>query len=676
MDKSIDRIIVENARRNIDFHRIYDPSTGEGSTAIERVLCTISDYDDGEKPKSLYLPKEMLEKHKGVRDLLSCGSFRKFIAKSDGIDPKLVTKESIDAEIIEFCKLRIRYDFEYWAYAIVRIKDKTTGQDVPFRLNYPQRNILLKALEAQRIAGKPIRLILLKARQWGGSTLVQIYMLWIQTEIKKGWNSVIAAHKKSGSRTIKGMVSKALKYYPDFLGKYDFHRWENSTSTSIIEGRNNKITIGTAQVPDSVRSEDIVMAHLSEVAYWQSAEMIKPEDLIASIVGSILRVPYSLVVMESTANGVGNFFHKEWIKAEKGESDKVPVFVAWWQVELYREEVKDIRKEVAQWGEQEWELWNIGASVEAIAWWRGKSKELSGAGIEKMHAEYPSTPLEAFVSTGMRVFSPTQCNDMRSTCMEPRWRGELQGDESEGKACIKHLEFNSSPNGLLQIWKKPEREPLISNRYLVVVDIGGRSERADYSVIAVFDRSNRIGGGRDEIVAQWVGHIDHDLLCWKAVQIAQWYCKALLVVESNTLDRESDTDGDHTQFILEKVGGVYSNLYARSDPDKVREGVPVRYGFHTNRATKTAVIDNEIRMYRTQGYIERSEAAVDEHEVYEKKNNGVFAAKLGHHDDLLMTRAIGSYVSDNMPVPKVAMRSKLLDALGIRGNRQGGMSRF
>lgn len=663
----LDAMLAENAQRNIEFERKYNPMTGEGSTALPRIRVVLDDYYGEGKPGQLWLPEDMIREEGGIQDLCRAGGFRKFIATRDRIKAEYVMQEQIDNEIVSFCEIRMEYDFEYWAASAVLIKDKVTGQDVPFVLNFPQRNILLPALEKQRRAEEPIRIILLKARQWGGSTMTQLYMLWIQMCLKTGWNSVIAAHKKSGSRTIKGMVNKAVTNYPDFMGKFEFARWENSNSTSIIKGRNCKVTIGTSQVPDSVRSEDIVMAHLSEVAYWQNAEMIKPEDLMASIVGSILRVPYSLVVIESTANGVGNFFHKEWQAAEATaegrakedeQSDKTPVFVPWWKIELYRESLsnkKNTRAMVDDWGEYEWNLWDIGASLEAIKWWRGKRKELRTAGIAKMKAEYPSTAEEAFVSSGRAVFSSGQCKAMRRTCMEPVVKGELGAEGREGKDCLLGLKFHPDEYGNLHIWEKPEAEPLITDRYLVVVDVGGRSERSDWSVICVIDRADKMGGGRDAIVAQWRGHIDHDLLVWKAVQIASWYNNALLVIESNTLETR-DTDGDHTQFILEKAADVYSNLYARDDPDKLRMGVPLRYGFHTNKATKTAVIDSEIKMYRECGYIERCSEAVDEHMTYEKGANGSYAAKEGKHDDLLMTRAIGMYISENMDVPVVVQR--------------------
>ena len=76
-------------------------------------------------------------------------------------------------------------------------------------------------------------------------------------------------------------------------------------------------------------------------------------------------------------------------------------------------------------------------------------------------------------------------------------------------------------------------------------------------------------GGVPEVVAQWYGHIDHDLLVWKSAQIASYYNKALLVIESNTLETE-DTDGEHTEYILETLNGVYPNLYSRTDPTNKR----------------------------------------------------------------------------------------------------------
>lgn len=66
-------------------------------------------------------------------------------------------------------RLRCRHDFEYWCARCVTIKDKISGADKPFILNAPQRRVT-SLLEKDRLAGKPLRMIMLKARQWGGRT--------------------------------------------------------------------------------------------------------------------------------------------------------------------------------------------------------------------------------------------------------------------------------------------------------------------------------------------------------------------------------------------------------------------------------------------------------------------------------------------------------------------------
>lgn len=66
-------------------------------------------------------------------------------------------------------QLRFRHDFEYWCEKCVRIRHKITGHIVPFTLNAPQRRVLA-IMENMRLNNKPIRLIMLKARQWGGRT--------------------------------------------------------------------------------------------------------------------------------------------------------------------------------------------------------------------------------------------------------------------------------------------------------------------------------------------------------------------------------------------------------------------------------------------------------------------------------------------------------------------------
>lgn len=284
---------------------------------------------------------------------------------------------------------------------------------------------------------------------------------------------------------------------------------------------------------------------------------------------------------------------------------------------------------------------------------------------EVMAAEYPTDDVEAFVHSGAKVFDKYRVEALKKTCKPPKYIGDVYADRDSGKEAFRNVRFVEDGQGDLWVWALPEIDPdeIVTDRYLVVVDIGGRSHKADWSVIAVFDRLFMQEGGKPVVVAQWYGHIDIDLLAWKAGQIAAFYDNALLVIESNTLethDKERQVDGDQSQFVLNQLGGVYSNLYARSSPeDSIVEGAPVKYGFHTNISTKPMVISTLVKVVREASYIERDERCLHEFLNYEKRQNGSFGAVKGKHDDLLMTRAIGLHICFfEMELPKILPRKK------------------
>ena len=47
-------------------------------------------------------------------------------------------------------------------------------------------------------------------------------------------------------------------------------------------------------------------------------------------------MPETLIAIESTANGVGNYFHSEWLRCKEGRGDKHAVFVPWYEIDIYR----------------------------------------------------------------------------------------------------------------------------------------------------------------------------------------------------------------------------------------------------------------------------------------------------------------------------------------------------
>lgn len=682
MLKEVRDIIEENDRRLTANNAPFNPVTGRGSIG-QRVKVVV----EGFPINTQWIPIGMMSIPL-VRELVRCGNLDAFMSGFISID---YTDNDRLKVIEKFVRLRCRYDFAFWAAVYVWIKNKGGGEDVLFRLTRPQRRFVEK-LEELRLANKPIRLILLKARQWGGSTTSQIYMAWLQLCHKVGLNSLIIAHQTSGSDEIRDMFGRMLDSYPVEM-LYKMGEAYNPAEPKLVgvgmsglihsvPQRNCKIKIGTARNPDSCRGGDYNLVHLSEVGVWEATEKKTPEQIVRSACSGVLYKPYTMIVYESTANGTGNFFELEYSAAKKGESQFESMFISWFDIDQYSLEFESEEKriEFASWlwngrfrdsslsdreepGRYLYWLWETGATLEAINWYVIERAKYHDHG--DIASEYPSDDVEAFVHSGARVFDKYNVDKLKKSCKPPKYIGDVYADKDTGQDAFCNIRFRKDGQGLLWIWALPEIDPdeVVTDRYLAVVDIGGRSNKADWSVITVFDRLFMAEGGKPVVVAQWYGHIDIDLLAWKAGQIAAFFDNALLVIESNTLethDKERQVDGDQSQFVLNQLGGVYPNLYARSSPeDSIVEGKPVKYGFHTNINTKPMIISTLIKVVRETSYVERDKRCLDEYITYEKKQNGSFGAIKGKHDDLLMTRAIGLHICFfEMPWPKIMPRNR------------------
>lgn len=683
IDITIGKLIKENERRRAIVFAPFNPITGEGSIG-QRVAFTVSDYPI----PTQYLPVEMMDEP-FVKSLSNAGSVDVFIRNVLKLP---VTDDARDKVVEEFIRIRQKHDYPFWAAMFAYIKRKGGGSDVLFRLNRPQRK-LIKRLEKMRKAGKPIRLILLKARQWGGSTAIQIYMAWLQLVHEVGLNSLIIAHQGTGSDEIKDMFDRMIKSYPvEMLHELGDAYAPNepkmvgvgkSGNIFRVPQRNCKIKIGTAERPNSCRGGDYNLVHLSEVALWKETDGKKPEDIVRSACSGILLRPYTMIVYESTPNGVGNFFHKEYLAAKKGLSQFEAMFVAWFEIEQYElpfeneaekyefakklfanrrnEEIKSDREEP---GTYLWRLWEKGATLEAIHWYVSERSKYTNHG--DMASEYPSDDIEAFTYSGRKVFSSEDVEQFRPACRAPRWIGEIYGSADEGEKAIEGLRFKKEADGRLFMWHDVERSDIeeVTDRYLVVVDVcKGHTKNADFADILVIDRLFMMDGEPPVVAAEWHGHIDMDKLAWKATQVAAYYNNALLVIESNTLET-NNTKGE-AEYILTLIHEVYGRqLYARKQSaEDIRQGLPKKYGYHTNPLTKKVVIYNLKVVIRERLYIEREEACLDEYLTYVETENNVFEAMEGYHDDRLMTRAIGMQVCyHEMELPRIVKRVNNINA--------------
>ena len=645
----VHNIIRENKARRKALFAPYDPVTGIGSP-IERELI---EFSVGSTELRWGIPKIMYNENAALIDTIVREHRLETVLSQHGIHDE----SAVEIFIRDLINQRFRYDFEFWSVTAAKIQDKKTKQIIPFLLNGPQRKVLTK-FEAMRTAEMPIRIIIDKARQWGGSTLVQIFMSWIQLIHKTRWHSCIVTDVEEQARNIRAMYTRLMAHYPKAFGEFQFSPLEGSQKNRIINERDCGIIIGSSQKPDSIRTFDLAMAHLSEVSFFKTTELRSAEDLAQSVRAGVAQVPYSLIALESTAKGVGNFFHREWMSAMDGKSAYVPVFIPWFEIEMYQKDIAEADLPAfVKWMNSEpygAYLWSLGATLEGIKWYFDYK---AGENYDdwRMHSEFPSTWEESFQATGARVFSPAYVSQARRHRMDPEFVGDIRGKSQRGKEALEEIELIEAPRGNLSIWMYPDKDENISNRYVVSMDIGGRTPEADYSVIRVFDRYGIMDGGVPETVATWKGHTDQDLLAWKGAQIAKFYNNALFIPESNSYDKNSMlAEGDHFLTILDEVVKFYPNIYARTDPEKIRQGIPIRYGFHTNAASKPMIIDFLNGALRDELYYERDDRVFSELDTYEIKANGRYGAVDGCHDDLVMATAIGLWAClKHLPPPKI-----------------------
>lgn len=650
-----DRMLAENKRRNDILDAPYDPVIGFGGP-LERQKLVFSDLEN-----PMYLPISMCN----VEWVNKLSDYKSMIEAAQAM------QTTVD-ELHEFITdERFEHDFEFWAALTIKILHKEKFTQIPFVLRLAQR-ILLLELEKMRLAGVPIRIVLLKARQWGGSTLVQMYMMWIQQIHRTNWHLAVVAQDDSAAKNISAMYSNAADHYPAEFGTITLAPYERSPKNRKSIERGGIIGVGSINNPDQFRSYNFAMAHLSEVGVWEDTPKRTAEALITSLKETVPDVAYSLIAEESTAKGL-NYFYESWKRAVKGNSRYKSVFIPWFMIDRDRVPIEiPMHEYISQMSDYDKTLWSLGATLEGINWYNLHKKDRYEKADQQnqmfsewqMQQENPSTPEEAFQSAGEKRFNPLYVSAMEQDCMPPVFVGKVEANATQGEKAFDNIEFVPDPKGKLWIWTMPDYTMKVLNRYVAYADIGGVWAGADYSVLKVVDRYWMLEGGDPEVVAVWYGHIDKDLFGWLCAQICTMYDNALLAFETNIYDKDRNKD-DHHLTVVEKIADFYPNLYIRNNPEKVGSDFVPIYGWHMNKKTKPMVIDSLFAasrerylkdQHRQDGYclIERDVRVIKEMNWFEKKKDGTLGAMEGEHDDHVDTTAgVFHIATEIMPMPEV-----------------------
>lgn len=279
-------------------------------------------------------------------------------------------------------------DFPYYAERCLSIRAKS-GRIQQFRLNRVQVYIH-ERLEDQKARTGKVRALILKGRQQGCSTYVGA-RYYHRTSMFGGIRTFILTHEDQATQNLFEMVNRYHERVPDFFRPST--KAANAKELAFDQ-LDSGYKVGTAGTKGVGRSSTIQQFHGSEVAFWPNAD-----THAAGVLQAVPDEPGTEVILESTANGIGNLFHQMWLDAERGVGEFQAIFVPWFWQDEYRKAIEEgfqLDSEERAYAEQH------GLDLEQMAWRRNKIAELKDATLFKQ--EYPATAAEAFQMSGHDSF--------------------------------------------------------------------------------------------------------------------------------------------------------------------------------------------------------------------------------------------------------------------------------
>lgn len=491
----------------------------------------------------------------------------------------------------------------------LKIKTKS-GTVVPFRLNDAQRKLYAVA-KRQQDAGKPVRLIILKARQLGFSTLTE-GLIFHACATRRNVNALIVAHREDATANLFRM---SKLFYDELPAPVKPMLRASNAQELVFEnpsklrserearpGLRSRIRCATAGGRGIGRSDTLQCVHLSEYAFWPDGADGKASTL-AGILQAVPSLPGTMVVIESTANGFEDF-KERWDAAVAGENDFEPVFFAWFENPDYSMPVVP----GTEWTPEERDLKAAyQLTDEQLQWRRWCIANNCGGSLDMFRQEYPASPGEAFLHSGTGVFDNEQIVLRLERLPSPAGRGEFTNGE-----------WTESETGAITLYELPEE----GVPYVLGGDTAG--EGSDYFTAIVIDNVT----GR--IAAKLRQKYSEPEYVRQIYALGRFYNDALVAIETNF----------STYPVMKLQEMEYPNQYSREREDTYTRQMKKSYGFRTDRQSRPRAIANLVEVFSSHPEWFTDRELLEEMLTFCYNEDHRPEALAGKHDDLVMGAAI------------------------------------
>lgn len=546
------------------------------------------------------------------------------------------SEAAVPQALVDFVE-KCRNSPSYFIETCLNVAPMEGGEVIPFRLN-PGQRIVMDAVEKQLAAKRPVRVIVLKSRRQGISTLSEALIYWA-TSLFPYKNGMVVAHKKQNTAEIFRMAK--LFYDTDERTKLGVRPAVVNSNEQAIrfdvdrkakergeKGLTSNFLVETAEGSGVGVGLTLHALHASELGKWDNPA------IMAGLGIALSKGPGSVGIAESTAEGVGNVFEKMWTASVKGLNEWEPVFLPWSIDPRCTYPVTDAER--ATWDFQDKHEQDIfekhGLTFEQLKWRRImiSSPDMIRAGVRPediFRQEFPLTPEEAFLTSGQSFFLLDGLRNLEVSpkgARKPLYKAgiPLSGipQERRDRSPISFAPVKDD-YGELTVWE----EPIPGEDYVIGADVAQGLEHRDYSVGWVLRRSNlsfvaRIKGNR----------FDADEFGQKLCLLGWWYNSALLGPEIN---------GPGVACVAAIRRLRYSRVWFDRNIVKVGEPPTSYIGWRTTSANRRSFLE------RLEEEIRRMTITMPAEDFYEEARvfqliDGKPQSMAGRHDDEIMSAAI------------------------------------
>ena len=541
--------------------------------------------------------------------------------------PKMTTKELFDNEKLVAEKqplFLVEKEF-------LTIKTKS-GQLIHFKLNSVQVIILAKIKEILK-SGKPVRLWILKARQAGVSTLIEA-ILYAYTSQGEGINSSVISHDLDSSNYLFEMQ----KLYHERLDEHLKPNIKHSNEKKLeFEKIHSQILIDTADNKKAGRSFTFRHVHLSECAFFPDLQ-----KLLTGLNQSVPNLPGTMIIGETTANGLGNQFYDEWVQCINGMSDWQTLFIPWFDVKEYTlplenglypvEAIEFVtpteRDKFLSEEEQLQAKYNL--TDQQINWRRWCIVNNCNRRVMTFNQEYPDSWETAFIATGNLFFDKLALKE------QPIEKSLFVGNiVKEGLRYV----FRQDPTGAFKIYELPNR----MEQYCIGADPAEGMAHGDKSAGLVLNkRTNKTACVYNHNTAP-------DRFAEDLMKMGNYYNQATVACENKGYGASVNKD------LYKSYGRVYRKIKQK----KGFKEPTLELGWNTNLNTRPTMLSqlgeeifNGSTDLRDKDLIQQCWTFINN----PKKKRA--EAEQGKCDDMVFARAIAGQVRLEQPYKDISGRRK------------------